>query len=185
MPPRSKIGGQIVFALSVILYFCHSVLLSETLTLLITFEQWMLELWYFTWVFLVIRSFHGYNYYFTLWPWPGVWPIFWKITFERWALELWYFTWVFLVISPFCGHHYSLLCDLDLGVWRISENFNLAYNFFTVSARTLIYIRWVFEVTTPFLRYQHFYLVTMTLEFVPCCNVITFQLFLFTIKCRY
>ena len=39
MPPRSKIGGHIVFVLSVILSFCHSVLLSETLTLLITFEQ--------------------------------------------------------------------------------------------------------------------------------------------------
>ena len=41
MPPRAKIGGggDIVFVLSVILYFCHSVLLSETLTLLTTFEQ--------------------------------------------------------------------------------------------------------------------------------------------------
>ena len=36
---------------------CHSVILSETLTSLITFEQWMLELWYFTCVFLVIRPF--------------------------------------------------------------------------------------------------------------------------------
>ena len=48
---------------SVILSFCNSVLLSETLTLLITFEQWVLELWYFTWVFLVIRPFSGYNYF--------------------------------------------------------------------------------------------------------------------------
>ena len=30
---------------------CHSVLLSETLTLLITFKQWVLELWYFTWIY--------------------------------------------------------------------------------------------------------------------------------------
>ena len=29
----------------------------KTLTLLITFEQWVLELWYFTWAFLVIRLF--------------------------------------------------------------------------------------------------------------------------------
>ena len=42
---------------------CHSVILSETLTLLITFEQRMLELWYFTWVFLVIRPFCGYHYF--------------------------------------------------------------------------------------------------------------------------
>mgnify|MGYP003683288813 CR=1 FL=1 len=71
MPPRSKIRGHIVFVLSVIL--------SETLTLLITFEQWMLELWYFTWVFLVIRLFRGYHYF---WPCDidlGVWPIFWKL----------------------------------------------------------------------------------------------------------
>ena len=47
MTPRSKIGGHIVFVLSVILSFCHSVIpsfchsviLSETLTLLIIFEQ--------------------------------------------------------------------------------------------------------------------------------------------------
>mgnify|MGYP003683671203 CR=1 FL=1 len=38
----------------------YSVILSETLTLLITFEQWVLELWYFTWVFLVIRLFRGF-----------------------------------------------------------------------------------------------------------------------------
>ena len=34
---------------------CHSVILSETLTMLITFGQWVLEFWYFIWVFLVIR----------------------------------------------------------------------------------------------------------------------------------
>ena len=39
MPLRSKIGAHIVFVLSVIPSFCHSLLLSETLTLLITFEQ--------------------------------------------------------------------------------------------------------------------------------------------------
>ena len=32
----------------------------KTLTLLITFEQWVLELWNFTWVFLVIRPFCWY-----------------------------------------------------------------------------------------------------------------------------
>ena len=42
---------------------CHSVLLSETLTLQINFEQWALDLWYFTWVFLVIRPFHGFHYF--------------------------------------------------------------------------------------------------------------------------
>ena len=51
----------------------------KTLTLLITFEQWVLELWYFTWVFFVMRPFCGYHY---LLPWDldlGVWSIFWKL----------------------------------------------------------------------------------------------------------
>ena len=34
----------------------------KTLSLLITFEQWVLELWYFTWIFPVIRPFLGYHY---------------------------------------------------------------------------------------------------------------------------
>ena len=73
-----------------------------TITLLITFEMWVLELWYFSWVFLVIRPFSGYLYF---WPFDldlGVWPLFEKktltllVTFEQWVQELWYFTWVFL-----------------------------------------------------------------------------------------
>ena len=51
----------------------------KTLTLRITFEHWVLELWYFTWVILVIRPFSRYHYF---WPCdldPGVWPIFWKL----------------------------------------------------------------------------------------------------------
>ena len=60
----------------------------KTLTLLITFEQWVLELWYFTWVFLVMRPFSGYHFFLPcdldLW----VWPSFFKtltllITFEQ------------------------------------------------------------------------------------------------------
>ena len=35
----------------------------KTLTLLITFEQWVLELWYFTRIFPVIRPFRGYHYF--------------------------------------------------------------------------------------------------------------------------
>ena len=48
----------------------------KTLTLLITFEQWMLELWYFTWVFLVIRPFRGYHYFLPCDLDLGVWPTF-------------------------------------------------------------------------------------------------------------
>ena len=59
--PQDQKSGGILFLSC--LSFCHSVLLSETLTLLITFEQWVLELWYFTchWVFHVKRLLLGYQ----------------------------------------------------------------------------------------------------------------------------
>ena len=96
----------------------------KTLTLLITFKQWLLEHWYFTWIFPVIRSFCGYHYF---WPCDldlGVWAILLKtftllLTFEQWMLELWYFTWVFPVIRSFRGYHYFWPCDPDLAVWPI------------------------------------------------------------------
>ena len=81
----------------------------KTLTLLITFKQWVLELWYFTWIFSVIRPFY---YILPCDIDVGVWPFFLKtlsllIHFEQWVLELWYFTWVFLVIRPFlCCHNF-------------------------------------------------------------------------------
>ena len=56
MAQRSKIGG--IFFLSC-LSFCHSVLLSKTLTLLITFEQWVLD-----------KTFLWVPLFLTLWPWP-------------------------------------------------------------------------------------------------------------------
>ena len=48
----------------------------KTLTLLITFELWMLDLWYFTGVFLVIRSFRGYHYFLPCYLGLGEWPFF-------------------------------------------------------------------------------------------------------------
>ena len=52
---------------------------TKTFTLLITFEQWELELWYFTLIFPVIRPFRGDHYVLPcdldLW----VWPIYWKL----------------------------------------------------------------------------------------------------------
>ena len=51
----------------------------KTFTLLITFEQWVLELWYFKCVFLVMRPFCGYHYFLPCDLDCGVWPIFWKL----------------------------------------------------------------------------------------------------------
>ena len=87
--PEIEDQVHIVFVLSFILSFCNSVinsgLLSETLTLLITFEQWVLELWFFTWVFPVIRPFVGYHYFLPCDLDLGVWPInlpnnFWTVS---------------------------------------------------------------------------------------------------------
>jgi hypothetical protein len=57
-PRDRRWEGHIVFVLSVILSPCH---LRKTLTMAITFEWWVLGLWYFTRVFLVIRPFHGHQ----------------------------------------------------------------------------------------------------------------------------
>ena len=152
----------------------------------------MLELWYFTWIFPVIRPFcvamifdpvtlaleldlffENFNLannfwtvsaralifhmsipcdktflwvplFLTLWPWPWSLTHLKKtitllITFEQWVLELWYFTWVFLVIRPFRGLHYFDPVTLTLEFGPFFENFNLANNFWTVSARALIF----------------------------------------------
>ena len=85
---------------------CHSVILSETL--LITFEQWVLDIlvtrplpWSFTYFFKLdlanifwTVSFRALKFYtsipgnmifpwvqtfLTVWPWPWVWPPFWNL----------------------------------------------------------------------------------------------------------
>ena len=60
------------------------------------------------------------------------------ITFEQWVLELWYFTRVFLEIRPFRGYHYfdTLILTLEFDPF-LGENFNLANNFWTASAKAL------------------------------------------------
>ena len=51
----------------------------ENINLQITFKLWVLELWYFTGVFLVIRPFRGYHYFLPCYLDLGDWPIFWKL----------------------------------------------------------------------------------------------------------
>ena len=97
----------------------------KTLTLLITFEQWVLEFWHtFNMSIPCDKTFLWVSWFFNLWSWPWSLTHFLKtltllISFEQWVLELLYFTWVFLVIRPFSGYHYFWPCDLDLGVWPI------------------------------------------------------------------
>jgi hypothetical protein len=53
------------------LYLTYSL---KTLSLSISFEWYALEFWYFTWVFVVTRSFHGYQ---------QVWPLNLTYLFDR------------------------------------------------------------------------------------------------------
>ena len=72
--PQYRRSGGILFLSW--LSFCHSVLLFKTLMSLITFEQWVLELWNLTWIFPVIRPFRGYHYFLPCDLALGVWPFF-------------------------------------------------------------------------------------------------------------
>ena len=89
------------------LSFCHSL---WNFSLANNFWQWVLELWYFIWVFLVTRPFCGYHDFLPCDLDFEVWTIFENlvllITFEQLVLELWYFTGVILVTRPFRGYHY-------------------------------------------------------------------------------
>ena len=147
---------------SVIPLFCHSL---WNFKLAKTFEHRLLELWYFTWVFLVMVPFRGFQYYF--YPVTLEFDPFFKtlnllITFDKWVLELWYFTCVSIVIRPFRGFHYFFPCDLYLGLlpnfWKlepcsklfnsesfdISQDYSLWYElFFWVSF-------FLYPVTVPF-----------------------------------
>ena len=120
-PPRSKIGGHIVFVLSVILSFCPTlwifILANNFWTVIAKASIFHMSI-------PCDKTFPWVPLFFTLWPWPSSLAHFLKtltlpITFIQWVLERWYFTWIFPVIRPFGGYHYFLPCDLDLGDWRI------------------------------------------------------------------
>ena len=51
----------------------------ENFNLSNNFWQWVLVLWYFTWIFPVIRPVHGYYYVLPCDLYLGVWPIFRKL----------------------------------------------------------------------------------------------------------
>ena len=102
LPPRSKIGGWGAYWF-LSLSFPKSVW-NFNLALVIIFEDWKLGLWYFTWVFLVARSFLGYQHFYPV-TLTSEFDLFFKnktllIFFEQWLLELWYFTWVFYETRP-------------------------------------------------------------------------------------
>ena len=115
------------------------------------------------------KTFPGAQLLFILWPWL---PIFfypvtltWSfthflktltllITFEYWVLQLLYSKWVFLVIWPWSLTHFL-------------EDFNLANNFRTASARSFIFHMSIScDKTFPWFHY-FWHCMTLTLEFDP------------------
>ena len=107
------------------------------------------------------KTFQWVPLFFTLWPWPWSLTYFLKIltlliTFEQWVLELQYFTWVFLVIRPFVGTIIFYLVTLTWEYDLFFQNFNLANNFWIVSARA-IYFTWISLLMRSFCRYLIFW----------------------------
>ena len=106
------------------------------------------------------KTFPGVPLFFTLRPWPWSLTHFFKdltllITFQQWVLELIYLTGVFLVIWPL----FFTLWPWPSSLTHFLGNFNLAYNFWTVRARTLIFhMRIPCDKTFPWL----------SLFFLPC-----------------
>ena len=81
---------------------CYPVTLTFELTyfLLTFFEYWMLELWYFTGVFLETRPLLWVPTFLTSWPWP--WPTFCELNFAiyLWTLSsIWYFARIYHIPS--------------------------------------------------------------------------------------
>ena len=118
MPPRSKIGGHIVFVLSVILSFCHSL---WNFNLANNFWTVNARALIFHMRIPCDKTFLWVPFFFTLWLSPWSLTHFLKtlnllITFEQWVLELWYFIWVYLVIRPFRGYNYFSAWDLTLEI---------------------------------------------------------------------
>jgi hypothetical protein len=109
--------------------------IRKTLTMLILFEEYVLGLWYFTWMFIVTIPCSGYQQVLTLWPWPLCLTYLLKtltlaVSFEWYVLWLWYCTWVFLETRPPHGYQQIWPCELDLDILPIYLKFKLWLEFF-------------------------------------------------------
>ena len=75
----------------------------KKLTLLITFQQRVLELWYFTCIFSGDKTFPWKPTFWIMWPWPlSLANLLNTLTLllisELFVPELWYLTWIFLLV---------------------------------------------------------------------------------------
>ena len=136
MLQRSKIQGHIVFVLSVILSFFNSVILSFCPSL--WNFNFATNFWTVSSRALVFhmsipcdKTFSWVPLFLTLWPWPWSLTHILKtltllISFEQWVLER--------QGSLVATNNFALM-TLTLEFDLLFENFNLAKNFWTVSAR--------------------------------------------------
>jgi hypothetical protein len=93
----------------------------KTLTIHISFDWYVLELWYFTWVFVVTRWFQWVRTGLILWTWPLCLTYLLNtltlaVSFKWYVLGFWYFTWMSVVIRLYRGYQQVWLCELDLCV---------------------------------------------------------------------
>ena len=149
--------------------------LFKTLTFLVVFEQWGLELWYFTWIFLVTRPFHGNQHFLCIFLGilflsclsfcPPLWNFnlantFWTVSARALKVHLsiphaktflWVPTFFILWSWPWSLTHFltTLTLLITFEQWVLE----------------LWYFTWIFPVIRPFCGYHYF--LPLTLEFDP------------------
>ena len=134
----------------------------KTITMLRTFELWVLELIHFTWIFVVTKSFHGYQHFFTLWPWPLKLTYFQEtliVNFEQFVMEVWCFIWILYDMTfPWIPTVFDLMTftlELDL----LFEKLLALLRTFEMWVLVLMHFTWIFLVAMPFRGYQHFFFI--------------------------
>ena len=110
---------------------CSLTYFLKTLILLINFEQWVLELCYFTWVIIVTWPFRGYQLFFTQWHWP------WSLTYFFKIFNFAYIFWIvtsgalIMIMSIPCDKAFHFFYPVTLTLWinLHFEKVNLMDNF--------------------------------------------------------
>ena len=111
-------------------------LFEKSLTLLINFEKLVLEVWCFTWLFLVTEPFYEIQDLWS-WPWPwslayfmyiltlfitfecfdlNIWPMFWKKKMTMVILLLFFFNKDKILELPYCTQSFFLWQDFSTGI---------------------------------------------------------------------
>ena len=140
-----------------------------------TFEQWVLELWYFTLVFCNKTS-PWVPLFSTLWPWP------WSFTHFMENFNLVNNFWTMSARALTFSHEYHMRQEISVS----TNNFDLVtltlvFDLLFENLLTLLitmelwglehwYVTWVFLVTEPFHGYQYFLPCDLDLVFFSSSN---------------